>query len=496
MRSPFLFIFAPEIIGLILAAAAGSGLPAQAQKSGHGKTMIIPLSDEGQYMVDLVQAEFIIESLDRAEREGYERVVLEIDTYGGVVFAARQITERLLRMKIPTIAYVETQAISAGIFIAWACDEIVMKEFATIGDAQMIIQTIDGMEEAPEKAVTVFRSDWKKSSEFKGRPFAVAQGFFDVDAEVLQVGNAFSWEYILRDDYDNLPKDKQKPIMATISKKGQLLTMTDQEATRAGIAVTTDGLDAYLNNIHVPANQRQRVQMHFNQKILRYLGMNNWIFTLLIAVGLLGLYMEIKAPGFGAPGLTAVVCFTLFFGSRYFIGTANAFEMVIFAVGLILCLVEIFVLPGFGVSGILGLSCIFGSLILASIPNLGSLPSSGLKFEWLGSLTLFMLIGFIGSLLIAFFVFPLFLKLPVTKRNALSTEMRAENGYVMDTVSAESNLLGETGVAQGDLRPSGKVMLDDGRFLDVVSDGQFVEDGSRIRVARVDGNRIIVAQLT
>lgn len=496
MRKNVPLVSLPAWVSLLLAPlACGLPLLAQGNAVGAGKTMIVVLSDEDQYMVDQVQADFIVDTLDRAEREGYERVVIQLETNGGIVFAARKITERLLRMKIPTVAYVKDRAFSAGVFIAWACDEIVMEEHSTLGDAQMIIMTDDGMQEAPEKLVSVYRSDWKKSSELKGRSYALAQGFFDVKAEVLQVGNAFSWEFILRADYDALPADKQKPIMKTIVPDTQLLTMSSQEAERAGIAQIVQDLDTYLTNIHVPAQQRQTVTMSFNLRLLRFLGLNNWIFSLLVLVGLIGIYMEIKVPGFGAPGLAAVVCFTLVFGSRYFIGTASVFEMAIFAVGLLLCLAEIFVLPGFGIAGILGLCCIFGSLILASMPSFDLLPDSGLKYQWLGNLSMWMVISFIGSLVAVFLLFPVMLNLPVTRRNTLPTELRAEDGYVMDTVSAEKNLLGLTGVARGDLRPSGKVLLDDGRFLDVVSDGRFVEDGSRIRVARIDGNRIIVAHV-
>ena len=153
--------------------------PEETETSETSRIMVIRLSDDGKYFVDQVQAEFIIEAIERAEEEGYDRIILKIDTYGGVVMSARDIAERLIRSRLPTTAYVETKAISAGIFIAWACDEIVMQEHTTIGDAQMVFQNMEGkIEEAPEKMVTVYRSDWKKSSTAKNRSFALAQGFF------------------------------------------------------------------------------------------------------------------------------------------------------------------------------------------------------------------------------------------------------------------------------------------------------------------------------
>jgi len=125
MRKNVPFVSLSGWVGLIVTVLA-CDLPLRAQEHavGAGKTMIVILSDEDQYMVDQVQADFIVDSLDRAEHEGYERVVIQLETNGGIVFAARKITERLLRMKIPTIAYVKDRAFSAGVFIAWACDEM------------------------------------------------------------------------------------------------------------------------------------------------------------------------------------------------------------------------------------------------------------------------------------------------------------------------------------------------------------------------------------
>ena len=461
-----------------------------------GKVMIIRLSDEGKYMVDQVQAEFIIDSLERAKEGGFGRVVLKIDTFGGVVFSAREITEALVRLDIPTTAFVETKAISAGVFISWACDEIVMEEHTTLGDAQMIMQTMEGkIEEAPEKAVSVYRSDWKKSSDAKGRSFALAQGFFDAEAEVLRVGTEDTWEFVLREDYELLDESAKKPILQVVSKKGQLLTLTAEEAKELGIARVVPNFEAYLASVEATDANTEEVTMTFNQQILRYLGANTWIFFILTLIGLNGLYMEIKAPGFGIPGLTAIVCFTLVFGSRYFLGTADAFEMVLFLAGVALCLAEIFVIPGFGVVGITGLVAMFGALILASLPDFGGLPQNEFQWDWVNNLLVVTTVSFVMSIATLIFLVPLVFKLPFTQRNMLPNEFKADQGWVMKTVSEEDDLVGKTGITQGGLRPSGKVLFDDGRFLDVVTEGVFVDNGARVKVSSIDGNRIVVRPL-
>ncbi len=458
------------------------------------RVLVIEVSDEDKYMVDQVQAKFILKTLDEAESKGYKRIILKIDTYGGVVFAAREITERLLRSKIPTTAFVETKAISAGAFIAWACNDIVMQKLTTIGDAQMIYQTTEGIEEAPEKMVTVFRSDWEKSSEARNRSFALARGFFEVGVSVLQVGTSEEWEFVLKKDYDQWEeaRKKEKPILQTLVEEGELLTLHADKAERLGIATVFDSFDQYLASIDVTHDSVVEVNMNLNESILRFLGAKPWIFLILTLIGLNGIYAELKAPGFGIPGLTAIVCFTIIFGSRYLLGTANTFEIMLFVLGVLLCFAEIFIIPGFGVVGLSGLVLMFGSLILASFPDFGELPSYDFQFQWLKALTITTLLSFVLSIVTMIVFFPMLFKLPVAQRHLLPNEMRSEDGYVMKTVDDESCLKGEMGITPGGLRPSGKMKLDDGRYLDVVSDGHFVEPGSRIKIHKVDGNRIVV----
>ncbi|MDJ0840572.1 MAG: NfeD family protein [Acidobacteriota bacterium] len=479
-----------------LGAAPQTDPPADetAAEEKPARVMVIPLSDDEDYMVDQVQAEFIIAALERAEKENFSRVILEIDTFGGYVFSAREMTEKLLRSKVPTTAFVKTKAISAGAFVAWACDEIVMRPLTTMGDAQVIMQTAQGIEAAPEKSVSVYRDDWEKASSTKNRPFAVARGFFDIDREILQVGTETDFEFTTRKDYDRLPEAERKPILNVLCEKGELLTMHAKEAEGYGLVTIHEDMEAYLATLGFTMDQVVEVDMETNQTILRYLGMNPWIFLVLTLIGLNGLYMELKAPGFGIPGLTAVVCFTVVFGARYFLGTADTFEMALFVIGLLLCLVEIFILPGFGVAGISGLVCVFGALVLASLPDFGGLPEYDWQWEMVSDAATPVLGSFVLSIVVFITIVPLVIKIPAAKRNLLPNEMTADKGFIIDTVPEHDNLIGRQGMARGDLRPTGKMALDDGRLLDVVSDGGFIADGAEVEIFSVDGNRIIVRQ--
>lgn len=459
------------------------------------KVLVLRLSDDGRYMVDQVQAEFIIEALEQAEAQGYAKVILKIDTFGGVVMAAREINEALLRLQIPTIAYVETKAISAGIFIAWSCDEIVMEQHTTIGDAQMIMQTPQGIEEAPEKLVTVYRSDWKKASDAKGRSFALAQGFFDQEVEVFQVGTPDDFEFMLREDYFGIDEAERPPKIKVISKAGQLLTLHAAEAQDLGIVTVAESFDGFLADRGIAEDVLVEQDMTFNQNVLRYLGSNPWIYLLLVLIGLNGLYTELKAPGFGIPGFTALVCFVLLFGSRFFLGTATPLELIVFVVGLLLTVVEIFVLPGLGVAGVTGLVLMVGSLIFASMPDFG-VPQFAFQWNWAGHLLMLTVISFFLSILSVFTVIPLLFKLPVRQNRDFALEFDADKGYVMDTLAEKrTQLLGLKGTVRGGLRPSGKIELDDGSWIEASSDAGLLDDGARVEVIRVSGNYVMVHPL-
>jgi len=470
------------------------------EKTRPKKILEIPLDDDG-YMVDQVQAEFIVRCLERAEKEGFDEIILSIDTFGGVVFSAREIAEKLLQTTIPTTAYVKTKAISAGTFIAYACDTIVMNRLTTMGDAQMIIPQADGgIEEAPEKYVTVYRSDWEKSCEENKRSFDLARGYFEIDVEVLLIEVEGKKEYITRTNYEHrygkLEENAQPKIEEIICPKGQLLTLTSSKAQRLGIATEYESYNDFLKqNYDISAAQVTKFEMTMNDNILRFLGTNSWIFVILTLVGLNGIYMEIKAPGIGISGFMALVCFVLVFGSRFLLGTASTFELMIFVVGIFLCLFEIFATPGVGVVGLSGIACMFLALVLASLPPFeGTLPSYEFHWNWIKTLSLQVGIAFVVSLVLFLIFLPTFFKSPLMQKRLGQMEFAVEKGYVVDTTSGQG-YEGQEGVALGDLRPSGKVELSDGRKVDVVSDSGYVDEGTPVKVSVIDGNVIHVRRI-
>lgn len=213
---------------------------------------------------------------------------------------------------------------------------------------------------------------------------------------------------------------------------------------------------------------------------------NPWVAGMLLWVGLLGLYVEFKVPGFGVPGLIGGAAMVLLFGSQYWVGHASPLEIVLFVVGLILIVVEVAVIPGFGVVGVAGIACTVVGLVLAlqtgSWPDLRLPQARAAMLEALFSTS----IGFLGLLGAAATIARFFPHVPLLNRLVQTGELEA-------TVAspADIELLGRHGRALSDLRPSGKVEVGE-LIIDATTTGAYLERGARVRVARVDGNRIVV----
>lgn len=213
---------------------------------------------------------------------------------------------------------------------------------------------------------------------------------------------------------------------------------------------------------------------------------NPWVAGMLLWVGLLGLYVELKVPGFGVPGLIGIAAMALLFGSQYAVGHASPLEILLFVVGLILIVVEVAVIPGFGVVGVAGIACTLIGLVLAlqsgSWPDLRLPGARAAMLEALFSISLGFL-GFLGAIALIARFFP---SVPLLNRLVQTGELAASVASPDDVA-----LLGHSGRALSDLRPAGKVAIGD-RILDASTSGGYVEAGARVRVTRVDGNRMIV----
>jgi membrane-bound serine protease (ClpP class) len=424
--------------------------------------------------------------------------IFEMDTYGGDVAAAAEIGDRINNVKsetddlIFTVAYVDKKAISAGALISLASRQIVMKDSTTLGDCQPIMYSpaSQTMEPAPEKYETMVRALMRKYAQSNGYPEVLCEAMVNVDLEVYRVTFPDgSQEYLSKHDFDELPAERREAAeKQTIVKAGELLTMSSGEAKEFGFSrATVRDLDEAISLYAVPGAHRVRYETNWSEEMVRVLN-SPALSSILLIVGIMALYMAFKVPGLGAPEAVAVACFAILFLSKYLIGLANVVEILIFLAGVSLLLTEIFLIPGFGIVGITGILCIFISLVLGF--QKFTIPETTFEVHFLVRNLLIIFGSFMGATILFMFLVRFLPKTPLFGRLVLQTAQSPELGYVVGS-AAHRDWVGARGVAVGPLRPSGRAEID-GETMLVVSDGEFIEPGTRIVVSEVRGNRVLV----
>lgn len=429
------------------------GQPMRAQ-SAAPIVYVIPI--EG--MIDLGLAPFLSRTLREAEAAGAAAVVLDINTFGGRVDAATVMRDALLNARVRTIAFVNQRAISAGALISLACNTIVMVKGGTIGAATPVIDGGGETMPADEKAVSYVRSEFRATAEARNRPPEFAEAMVDPDV-----------------------------VIAGVIEAGKLLTLTTSQALEHRIAdLTADTLNAALAEAGLPGAELRVVQQTWAETIVRFLT-NPIVSSLLMTLGILGLIVEIRTPGFGVPGTIGLLALGLFFWGHWIVQLAGWEELLLVVVGVVLLAVEVLVLPGFTVAGIAGIVALIAGLGLALV---GAGATVSVVITALGRVALSILLAMAG----AFALLRVLPRLPFGRRLVLETGMEAEQGYV-SAPDSDRQWLGRTGTALSPLRPAGIAEFGSAR-VDVVSDGTFVDAGAAIEVTRVDGNRIVVRAIT
>ncbi len=399
-------------------------------------------------------APYVARSLREAEAAGAAAAYLDIDTPGGRVDAAERISDAIRRSTIPVYAFVNPRAFSAGALIAISAREVYMRPGAVMGAAT----PVDGEgRRASEKMVSAMRAEFRAVAEERGLDPKVAEAMVDESVEIPGVDAA-----------------------------NTLLTLTSSEARKVGYAKGEVADEAaLLRAINLPDATVVPSEPNWAEQIVRFLT-NPIVSPLLLSLGLLGLVLEIKSGAFGLGGLVSVASLGLFFGSSFLLGLAGWEEVLLLGLGLIALLVEVFVLPGFGVAGLLGIAGIAAAMVLALM---GSSPTTG------DVLQAFAILG--ASLLITAAVVYAWLRhIPNSNRFGglfLRSGMAQSDGYVSAALRAD--LVGQDGVAITDLRPAGTATIA-GERVDVVTEGEYVSQGSAVRVLRSEGYRHVVRELT
>lgn len=449
---------------------------------------------------------YVKEALDYYKKIKPIFVILELNTPGGEVFAAQKISDALKDLdtqdNIPVIAYINNWAISAGAMLAYSSRFIVTVKDGSMGAAEPVLQGEGGkMESASEKVNSAIRTDFANRAAFFGRNPYIAEAMVDKDLILVKRHGK-----IIKVDQESQIRLNGPDPDVIISPKGKLLTLNAQEMLDYGVANSIVGpvkLDPksssllfnepYLKNI--PNVVMDPYQMDWKTQFFVWLA-HPAVSSLLFLGLMIGFYMEMSSPGFGLPGTVAAVCLFLIILSSFSQEIASSLEVILLLTGLIILLIEMFVLPTFGILGFIGLVLFVGGLFALMLPGLSSinyeidtqtLNAAGEAFFhrliWLSATFV------VGLLIISFLARYVMPRFSGFKRFVL--EGYEQTGYIASEDPKDLPQPGTKGTALTPLRPSGKIRVES-KVFDAVSSGQFIEQGDPIEVLRLEGSVVVV----
>ncbi len=445
---------------------------------------------------------YLERKLERARSLGADLVVLDIDSPGGYLDSSLNIAARLRDLHwAHTVAYVPREALSGAAILSLGCDEIVMAANARFGDAGPIFQGPDALfRHAPEKIRSDLARQVRDLAEAKGRPPALAEAMVDMNLAVYRMTNTQTGDVTFMSEHEirNLddPKRWTKGKLVFESREAKFLEVNGRRAVELQLASAVVPDRAALD-------ARYRLQQPLI--ILSRSGVDTAVYVLnlpivtglLFVVGLIALYVEVSAPGIGVGGLTAGLCFTLFFWSRFLGGTAGWLEVILFIAGLVFLGIELFVIPGFGVAGVTGLLLLLAAVVMASQSHIITESSRDLTTLTNSLLVVFgagaVFVAAVAVLTRYYGSIPLFNRLVLQAPTGDGQQVVDGGARPMDPASDGPVQIGDQGIAESPLRPAGKAIFHND-YIDVVTDGSFVEAGRPVRVIQIQGNRIVVRE--
>jgi len=419
-----------------------------------------------------------MQAFDKANEINADFVLIHMNTYGGLVDAADSIRTKILNSEIPVLVFIDNNAASAGALISIACDSIYMRPGANIGAATVVNQTGEAV---PDKYQSYMRSTMRATAEAHGK-------------DTIIVGRDTTLRWIRDPRIAEAMVDPRKYVEG-VSDSGEVLTFTANEAMMnrycEGIA---EDIEKVLENAGIKDYVIEEYKPSSLEKVMGIL-VSPYLQGILIMIIIGGIYFELQTPGVGFPIGAAILAAILYFAPLYLEGIAENWEILIFVIGIILMLVEIFAIPGFGVAGISG--------IILAILGLALSMSEGDVFNWDGELTLNLeplmrsLLVVLVSTFLAITLSLLFSQ-QLVKSNlfsaiALNKTQRTEEGYL--GVKLENiNLVGKKGKAYTMLRPGGKVEID-GEIYDAKALTGFIDEDQTIEVVKYEMAQLYVVAI-
>ncbi|MFC3039100.1 nodulation protein NfeD [Virgibacillus xinjiangensis] len=421
---------------------SGGADPVKGENGAGNLVYIVPIENE----VERGLQAFLERATEEAVDANADHIIFEIDTPGGRVDAAGQIASMMQNLEIPTTSFIINQALSAGSYLALNTDHIYMRPQATMGASGVITQ--DG-NAADEKAQSAWLAAMRSAAESKGRDPQYAAAMADPAIDMPEYGAA----------------------------EGEYLTLGPTEAVEVGYAEgIVNHREALLKELGLSNATIVETETSLAEEAARFLT-NPVVIPILLSVASLGLVVELYSPGFGIAGTMGVIALILFFYGHIIAGLAGMEAIILLLIGIALIVTEFFVAGG--ILGLLGVGAVIGSLFMSGYD--------------LGHMSMSIGIAFLIALIAAVILFRrIGADKGVFRHVILKDSTATEQGYVSSANRLE--LVGLAGVAETPLRPAGTGVFE-GERLDIVSEGNFIEEGSNIKIVKVEGSRIVVRKL-
>ena len=419
-------------------------------------------------VIDLGLPPYIKRVIKEAEDSKVKAIIFEINTFGGRVDAATQIKDAILSSNVQTIGFINRRAISAGALISLSCEKIYMTGGGLIGAATAV--DMSG-KKGSEKVISFMREEMASTAEQRGRNKKIARGM--VDEELSFTHLVLNQDSILVNDIEG-------------RKEGKLISLTTDQALKYQIADgVAENMESVLDSLGYEDFQIIEKGENWSEDIVRFLT-NPVVASLLTTFGFLGILFELQSPGWGIPGFVGLTCLILSLSASYIAQLATMSDLLFVFAGVGMVLLEILVIPGFGIIGIGGFGLMMYGLYLLLLPDI---PVGD---EIVDQAMDGFFIGLVGATIGLVFLIKLMIKTKFWKQLTSPGLQEKADGF-SNSFGWES-FKGKEGIADTNLHPSGWIQLEDERVF-VVSEGDFIEKGEKITVLSVDGNRVVVRKL-
>lgn len=416
---------------------------------------------------------YVKNGIAEAHKENADAIIIHMNTYGGTVVFADSIRTAILNEPLPVYCFIDNNAASAGALIAIACDSIYMRNGANIGAATVVDETGKQM---PDKYQSYMRATIRSTAEAQGKDSIQVNGKWKI-----------KWR---RDPLIAEAMVDSRIVVPGLIDSTKVLTFTADEAIQNGYCEgkTEKLTDIIEHKLHTSDYVIKKYKPTWFDEAKGFL-INPALQAVLIMLIIGGIYFELQSPGMGFPSVVAITAATLYFAPLYIDGLAANWEIIIFLIGLVLLIIELFIIPGFGLFGISGIILIAGGLILALLDNI-IFSFDKVSTEDLARAMITVLIGFISGGVLLFYLVSKIGQKGLFRKMALQSIQENNKGYISVDLNLK-NYVGKSGIASTVLRPSGKIKIGE-EYLDAISIDGFIEPNTPVTITKQESAQLYV----